>query len=318
VKIVVVDNVGFPQDLISRLESTGNELVIWDDVPETGTAIQRLQGAEVAVMGWTTLPRSALEQLNLRYISLALTGTEIVDLEACRDLGIVVSNVPKYSTQSVAEYAFALLLCAIRHIREADAQVRLGNSVSPNEELRGFELCGKTLGILGLGSIGQWIAGIAAGFGMRMIASSRTPKNLDAIEDVDIDVLLRQSDVLMVAIETNSETAGMLDRRRIQMLKRGSVLINVTSNQVLDEEALYERLACREIRAAAFDDVSHSGHDEQTAADSRLLELPNVVLSPQAGWYTVEAERRLLEIACDNIFGYLEGAPTNVVSADIK
>jgi lactate dehydrogenase-like 2-hydroxyacid dehydrogenase len=312
--IVVLDKLHFSKDNLERLRRIGN-LAVYDDHPDGKTAITRLADADIAIVGWTTLRRSDLDRLpRLKYISLALTGFDIIDVEAARERDVVVTNVPEYSRQSVAEYTFALALCAIRHIREADAQVRAGNARSPAEAMLGHELYRKTLGVLGLGSIGSWVARIGQGFGMQVLGHSRTPKDVAGVENVSLDDILRRSDLLVLTLSVNSSSTGLLNRERLSLIKRGASLINIASNQLLDEQAVAEMLESGHLGAAAFEDITHSGFDEGgVEGESPLLNAKNVVLSPQAGWYTVEAHDRLLDLTVENVEQYVAGTPRNVV-----
>jgi glycerate dehydrogenase len=313
-KIVILDELDFSEENLNRLRRIG-DLTVYGGYPDEETAIERLAEADIAIAGWTTIRRATIDRLpNLKYISLALTGYDIVDVEAASDRGIVVTNVPEYSRQSVAEYTFALSLSAARHIREADAQVRAGNAISPAKEWLGHELYRKTLGILGLGSIGSWTARIGQGFGMDVIGHSRTPKDVPGVQNVGLEEILQRSDLLVLTLSVNPSSVGLLTRERLSTMKPGAILINIASNQLLDENAVAEMLESGHLSAAAFEDITHSGFDETNGKElSPLLKAKNVVLSPQAGWYTVEAHDRLLDLTVENVEQYVAGTPTNVV-----
>jgi len=310
-KITILDKLAFTSEQLARLQKHG-EVTQYDDFPDEQTAIERLKDADIAIVGWTTLPKAAIEATrSLKHLALAQTGYEFIDHEAAKDKGIIVSNAPGYSRQSVAEYAFALALAAMRHIPQADLVAR--QSPVPTEELLGNELYGKTLGILGLGSIGSRIGKIGQGFDMRVIGHSRTAKNLPGIHDVSLDELLAQSDVLVVAVDVNPSTTGMLTAERLKQAKKGVTLVNVVANHVLDEQAVADLLQSGHIRCAAFEELSRASYEEK-GARSPLLNAPNVVLSPQAGWYTVEAERRLLDLVVENVEQFMAGSPKNLVN----
>lgn len=216
--IVILDKLAFTADQLARLEKYG-QVTQYDDFPDEQTATERLNDANIAIVGWTTLPASALNAAqNLKYIALAQTGYEFIDHVAAKAKGILVSNAPGYSRESVAEYAFALALAAMRHIPEADRVAR--RSPVPTEALLGNELYGKTLGILGLGSIGSRIAEIGKAFGMRVIGHSRTPKHLPGVADVSLDQLLAQSDVLTIAVDINPSSTGLLSAERLRQTKK--------------------------------------------------------------------------------------------------
>jgi len=309
--IVILDKLAFTPDQIARLEAFG-AVTSYDDFPNTETATERLRDADIAIVGWTTLPKEALEdQPKLRHLALAQTGYEFVDLEAAKSKNITVSHSPKYSRQSVAEYAFALLLAALRHVPEADRVAR--RSPVPTEGLLGNELYGKTLGVLGLGSIGSRIGEIGQGFGMHVIGHSRTPKRLPNIEDVTLEELLARSDALVVAVDVSPSTTGMLSAERLKQTKPGMALISVVGNQVLDEQAVADLLHSGHIRCAAFEELSHGSYDDAQHPKNPLLDAPNVILSPQAGWYTVEAEHRLLDLVVHNVEHFVKGDPQNLV-----
>lgn len=310
--IVIMDKLAFSAEQLERLKKYG-QVTQYDDFPDEQAATERLKEADIAVVGWTTLPAAAINSAkSLKYIALAQTGYEFIDLEAAKTKGVLVSNAPGYSRQSVAEYAFALALAAMRHIPQADRVAR--QSPVPAEELLGNELYGKTLGILGLGSIGSRIGKIGQGFDMRVIGHSRTAKNLRGIQDVSLDELLAQSDVLVIAVDINSSTTGMLTADRLKQTKKGMTLVSVVGNHVLDEQAVADLLRDGHIRCAAFEELSRATYEEQ-GTKSPLLDAPNVVLSPQAGWYTVEAEHRLLELVVENVEHFIKGDPRNIVSS---
>ncbi len=308
--IVILDKLAFTTDQLARLQQHG-EVTQYDDFPDEQTAAERLKDADIAIVGWTTLPSATISAAkNLKYIALAQTGYEFIDHDAAKAKNILVSNAPGYSRESVAEYAFALMLAAMRHIPEADRVAR--RSPVPTEELLGNELQGKTLGILGLGDIGRRIGEIGQGFGMQVIAHSRTPKHLANVEDVTLDELLERSDVLVVAVDINPSTAGLLSAERLRQMKQGVTLVSVVGNHVLDEQAVAELLRSGHIRCAAFEELS-PGSYEKEGARNPLLDAPNVVLSPQAGWYTVEAEHRLLGMVVDNVEGFIAGKPQHLI-----
>lgn len=308
--IVILDKLGFNADQVARLQQHG-EVTQYDDFPNEQTATERLRGADIAIVGWTNLHDAAISAAkHLKYIALAQTGYEFIDHDAAKAKGVLVSNAPGYSRESVAEYAFALMLAAMRHIPQADRVAR--RSPVPTEELLGNELQGKTLGILGLGNIGSRIGEIGHGFGMQVIGHSRTPQHLDNVEDVTVEELLARSDVLVVAVDINPSTTGLLSAERLKRMKHGVTLVSVVGNQVLDEQAVAELLHSGHIRCAAFEELSRGSYEKEGARNA-LLDAPNVVLSPQAGWYTVEAERRLLDLVVANVESFIAGKPQHIV-----
>lgn len=310
--ITILDKLAFTTEQLARLREVGN-VTQYHDFPDEQTAAERLAETDIAIVGWTTLSADSINSAkNLKYFALAQTGYEFIDLDAARAKNIPVSNAPGYSRESVAEYAFALALAAMRHIPQADQVARL--SPVPTENLLGNELYGKTLGILGLGSIGSRIGKIGQGFDMRVIGNSRTPKNLPGIEDVTFGELLAQSDVLVIAVDINPSTIGMLTTEKLKQTKKGVVFISVVGNQIIDEKAVADLLHTGHIRCAAFEELSHGTYDDAENPKNPLLDAPNVILSPQAGWYTVEAEQRLLDLVVSNVESFVAGSPRNLVS----
>jgi glycerate dehydrogenase len=308
--IVILDKLAFTADQLARLRKHG-QVTQYNDFPDEQTAAERLKDADIAIVGWTTLPAAAIgASPNLKYIALAQTGYEFIDHQAAKAKGVLVSNAPGYSRESVAEYAFALALAAMRHIPEADRIAR--RSPVPTEALLGNELYGKTLGILGLGSIGGRIAEIGKAFGMQVIGHSRTPKHLPDVKDVSLDELLAQSDVLVIAVDINPSSTGLLTAERLQQTKKGVTLVSVVGNHVLDEQAVADLLHSGHILCAAFEELSQGSYDKE--AKNPLFYAPNVVLSPQAGWYTVEAERRLLDLVVGNVEHFVADDPQHVVN----
>lgn len=309
--IVILDKLAFAPDQLARLEKLG-QVTQYNDFPDEHTAAERLREADIAIVGWTTLSAHAINAAqNLKYIALAQTGYEFIDHAAAKAKGILISNAPGYSRESVAEYAFALALAAMRHIPEADRVAR--RSPVPTEALLGNELYGKTLGILGLGNIGSRIAEIGKAFGMQVIGHSRTPKHLASIRNVSLDELLAQSDVFIIAVDINPSSIGLLTAERLRQTKKGVALISVVGNHVLDEQAVAQLLRSGHIQCAAFEELSRGSYDEHGAHTNPLFSAPNVVLSPQAGWYTVEAERRLLDLTVENVVQFVGGKATHLI-----
>jgi glycerate dehydrogenase len=308
--IVILDKLAFDDTQLARLRELGS-VTQYNDFPDEQAAVERLRNANAAIVGWTSLSNSVIESAkNLKYIALAQTGYEFIDHTAAQARGIVISNAPGYSRESVAEYAFALVLAAMRHIPEADRIARY--SPVPTKALLGNELHGKTLGILGLGSIGSRIGEIGQGFNMQVIGHGRTPKNLPNVKDVSLDELLTKSDVLIVAVDINPSTTGILSAERLKQTKEGVTLVSVVGNHVLDEQAVADLLQSGHIRCAAFEELSHRTYDGQ-APKNPLLDAPNVVLSPQSGWYTVEAEHRLLDLVVSNVESFVAGNPQHLI-----
>jgi glycerate dehydrogenase len=296
----------FPEDLEERLNRLG-EFVDFDDSPTPELARERLANTDVAIVEWyTPIDRATLQKASsrLRHVVAPLTDYSHIDVEAASELGVTVANCPNTSTTAVAEHLFALLGAVNRKLILADRLVREGKR-DYYEPFLATELHGKTLGILGLGHIGKWAAGIGLGFGMRVIGHSRNPRKLDGIVDVDLDELLRSSDVLFVTLPSTSSTQRILSRERLKLMKPSSFLLSISNKELLDEQALFELMESGHIAGAGLD---------QLEEDSPLVTSDRVVLSPGTAWLTSGTFERLFNTIYENVRSFLDGSPINVVS----
>jgi glyoxylate reductase len=245
----------------------------------------------------------------LRVVSSCSVGLDHIDLVAARERGIAVGHTPGVLTETTADLAFALLLAAARRVAEADRFVREGGWTAERrwepELLLGRDVHGATLGIVGLGAIGRAVARRAAGFDMRVLAWSRTPRELAGITHVSFADLLAQSDFVSLHVPLTSETRGLLDARALAGMKPGAVLVNTTRGGVVDEAALVEALASGRLAAAGLDVFE----EEPLPAASPLRALPNVVLSPHIGSASIATRTRMADLAVENLLAGLEGRP---------
>lgn len=315
-KIVIPDD--FPpvyQDHpeVERLRQRGEVAIYNTKASSPAELIDRLRGAEVAinVRAYSVFDEPLLAALpELRIVSILGTGTDNFDLPACSRHGVVVTNCPGASTTSVAELTLALLLAAARHVALADRKVREG--IWYHEH--GFELRGKTLGVVGLGLIGQEVVRLGKALGMRVIAWSfhddAARQTALGIETVPLDDLLRQADVVSIHLRNSSEARGLIGRREIGLMKPSALLINTARAAIVDQDALLDALREKSIAGAGLDVFLQ----EPLPADNPWVKLDNVVLSPHVGWVTNEASERLARAPVDNVLSYLDGQPTNVVN----
>lgn len=303
-KITYLDEPTYlPDYAIERFSEMG-EFVAYGDRPSPEEAIRRLNDTDIAILEWTAINDEMFSQLQrLKYIVVALTGYSFVDVNAAKRKGIKVSNIPTYSSQSVAEHAFALLLATNRKLLLADREVRKGkrNYFAP---FLSSELYGKTLGILGLGSIGSWVAQIGHGFGMQVIGTSRTRKNLPNVRQVSLTELLRNSDCLMVCVDRNESTNGLLSREKLSLMKKTAFLVSIVSG-ICDEHALSDMLAAGSLAGVGIDTLGK---------DSPLIHSENSVFSPHVAWYTQDSLDRLISIMTKNVEQFISGRPQNVVN----
>lgn len=316
-KITVLDGFALnPGDLSWKEFQALGETTIYDRTAES-EVLERSQGAQVLLTNKTPLRREVLERLpELRYIGVLATGYNVVDVEQAKARGIVVTNVPSYSTESVAQMVFALLLELARRAGHHSDEVHRGRwAASPDFcfwDTPQIELSEKTFGIVGFGRIGRAVARIASAFGMRVLATSRTmkdPPEFSGFEWRDLDALFSDSDVVSLHCPLVPATEGIVDRRRLSLMKAGAFLINTSRGGLVVEEDLAAALAEGRIAGAGIDVAS----SEPPAADWPLRETENLVVTPHLAWATKEARTRLMSVAVRNLQAYLEGTPMNLV-----
>jgi glycerate dehydrogenase len=318
-RIVVLDGYTTnPGDLDwSPLAALGT-LEVFDRTPEALVA-QRVGDAPYVLLNKAPLTGEIIPALPaLRYVGVLATGYNTVDLSAAKARGITVTNTPAYASVSVAQHAAAMMLDLARKLTlHADA-VRDGAwSRSPDWCLPLgpiFELTGRTLGLVGLGAIGIELARIAAALGMRVVACDPAfppPERLDgvAVAPVSLDTLIEISDVVSLHCPLTEATHHLLDAARLARMKPSALVINTSRGPLIDEAALAAALRSGGIGGAALDVLE----TEPPAADNPLIGAPNCLVTPHVAWHAIEARRRLVQIAADNLAAFLQGTPRNVV-----
>ena len=311
-KIVVLDgNAANPGDLSwAPLEALG-ELTVYDRTPADQTAA-RIADAELVLTNKTVLTRELIAGAKkLKYIGVLATGYNVVDVAAARELGVVVTNIPAYSTDSVAQLVFALLLEICHNVGRHSRAVHAGRWTSNPDfcfwDAPLIELAGKTMGVIGYGQIGRRVAEIARCFGMNVIAWTRTPRDPEC---VSLDELLARSDVISLHCPLFPETKNLINRDAIAKMKDGVILINTSRGPVVNDADLREALESGKVYAAGAD-VSTV---EPIPADNPLLGAKNMFLTPHIAWATFEARKRLMDVAVKNVEAFLNGAPVNTVN----
>jgi glycerate dehydrogenase len=284
--------------------------------------ISRLQGADIAITNKVVINREIISALPaLRYIGVTATGYNIVDTEAARERGIVVTNVPEYSTQEVAQAVFALLLELTNRTGHHAETVRAGRW-SKSEDFCYWDyplicLSGLSLGIIGYGRIGREVGRIAQAFGMKILAPRRSssPKiDTNGAKYVEMDTLLRESDVISLHSPLTPETRGLVNAEFLAKMKPTAFLINTARGGLIDEPALADALNHDRIAGAGLDVLSV----EPPPITNPLLTAKNCIITPHIAWATKTARARLLQITAANIRAWLNGAPTNVVNPPIN
>lgn len=306
-RIIYLDQATFlPPQWHERFAGLG-DFQAFDDHPDPDTAVRRLCDADLAIVESTPLPGELLRRVTrLRYLTVATNGFHGVDLDAATAAGITVAHCPEHSRQAVAEYVYAVLLESSRGLIAADRAAR-GGACESSRPFPKLELRGRTMGLLGAGRIAGRVAQIAAGFEMSVIGTNRTGAPVDGLTVVPLEELLRRADVLSVHLPLDATTRGILNARRLALLRESTVLINTSRGELIDHTALARMLSTGRLAGACLD---HVGADD---ADT-LRALDNVVLTPGTAWHTDTARTANLHEIYDNLAGFLAGHPRNVVA----
>ncbi|MEM1058928.1 MAG: D-2-hydroxyacid dehydrogenase [Verrucomicrobiota bacterium] len=313
--IVILDGyTANPGDLDwAPLEALGTLTV--HDRTEPEEVVARCADAEVVLTNKCVLTGDALAALpKLRLVSVLATGTNIVDLKAARARGIPVCNVPGYSTPSVAQTVFALLL-ELTHAVGAHAREVAAGAWSRGPDFSFYrhslvELHGLTLGIIGFGETGRATAAAGRAFGMRVLAQSRTPKLAEGVTFTDRDTLLRESDVVSLHCPLKSETLHLINAETLALMKPSAYLLNVARGPLVDEPALAEALNGGRLAGAGLDVLSA----EPPPANNPLLSARNCLITPHYAWASLAARRRLIQMSAENLRAFQQANPVHVVN----
>ncbi len=278
--------------------------------------VERAQDAEIVLTNKVVLDRATLAQLpKLKYIGVLATGVNVIDLDATRERGIVVTNVPAYSTASVVQLTFALLLELTNRVGHHAGSVRGGNWVRSKDfsywDFPLVELAGLRLGLVGFGAIAQGVARVALALGMEVIATRRgtNADEVPGVRLVDLETLFRESDVVSVHCPLTPETRGLVNAARLALMKPAAYLINTSRGPVVNEADLAAALNAGKIAGAGLDVLS----TEPPTADNPLPTAKNCFVTPHIAWATRAARSRLLDVVVANIRAFMDGQPQNVV-----
>ena len=279
--------------------------------------LERARGAVVVVVNKVVMDRELLLQLpELRCICVSATGYNNIDLETANELGIIVCNVKGYSTPSVAQHVFAMLLYVNNRIGYYNNSVQMGRWYQANDfsywDHPILELADKKMGVLGFGKIGQAVASLALAFGMKVLAMSKYPERdqMEGVEMVSIRELLERSDVVSLHVPLTKQTHHLINKESIGWMKEEAILINTGRGPLIEEQDLAEALKANRIKAALLDVLSI----EPPLPDHPLVGLSNCIISPHIAWAGQAARRRLMKGVEENIMAYLDGKPQNVVN----
>ena len=315
-KIVILDGYSAdPGDLSwEELEQMG-EVTVYDRTSPSET-VQRAAEADIVLTNKVVIDREKIAQLpRLKYIGVLATGYNVVDIEAAHERGIVVTNVPAYSTESVAQMVFAHLLTVTNRTEHYAIQNRSGRwAASPDFCYWDFplmELAGKTFGIVGLGNIGRRVAEIALAFGMKVKAvTSKSQEQLPAgIEKADLQTLLSSADVLSLHCPLTANTRHLINADTLRLMKPTAILINTGRGPLIDDQAVANALQEGLLGAFCADVLT----TEPPSSNNPLLSQPNAFITPHIAWASTEARTRLLQIAIANVRAFASGKPQNTV-----
>ena len=317
-KITVLDGFGLNTgDLSWDAIREFGELTIYTRTPKD-KVIERALGSEIVLTNRTVLDAEVLRQLpGLKFIGVLATGYNAVDVKEAARLGIVVSNIPSYSTMSVAQMTFALLLAITNRVEYFTEENRAGRWTKDPDygytEIPLIEIAGKKMGIVGYGHIGSAVTRIALAMGLKPVVytskeASALPEGVEKASD--LDSIFRECDIVSLHCPINDDTYQMVDSRRLAMMKRTAIIINTGRGPLIDEDALALALNNETIYAAAADVMVQ----EPPRADNPLLSARNFFVTPHVAWGTFEARKRLMGILTENIRCFLAGNPINVVS----
>lgn len=317
-KLVVLDGYSYnPGDLSWDALSQFGELTVYDRTPLEEIP-SRIGDAELVFTNKAPITRETLLACpSIKYVGEMATGYNNVDVVSAKELSVTVTNIPGYSTQATAQFAIALLLEICHHIGHHSEAVRQGKWTSNPDfcfwDYPLIELAGKTLGIIGFGSIGQATARIALALGMKVLANSRTEREegRKLAAYVPLDTLLSESDVISLHCPLTPQTINLINRDTISKMKDGVILINNSRGPVIDEQAVADALNSGKIYAAGVDVASR----EPIEKDNPLLTAKNCFITPHISWAPFETRKRLMDIAANNVAAFLKGEPVNVVSA---
>lgn len=316
-KIVVLDgSAANPGDLSWDGIAALGDLTVYEVTQQLQT-VERLKGAQAALTNKTVLDRAVFDACpDLKYVGVLATGYNVVDLAAARACGITVTNIPAYSTNSVAQFVFALLLELCHRVGHHSEAVHAGKwSAAPQFCFWDYpiiELAGKTMGLVGYGNTGSAVAKIALAFGMKVAVNTPHPEKAaptDGVTFSDLDTVLAVSDVVSLHCPLNNSTRGLIRAETLSKMKDGAILINTSRGPVVNETDLAEALKSGKLYGAAVDVLTQ----EPPVNGSPLFGLDNCIITPHIAWAPKEARTRLLDIAAANLKGWMGGKPQNVV-----
>lgn len=315
-KIVILDGyTANPGDLSWDELKTMGELTVYDRTSKSET-VERAAEADIVLTNKVIIGRQEMDQLpRLKYIGVLATGYNVVDIEAAHQRGITVTNVPAYSTESVAQMVFAHLLTVTNRTEHYAQENRQGRWTANKDfcywDFPHMELAGKSFGIVGLGNIGQRVAAIAHAFGMKVCAyTSKSAEQLpDYVQKLPLTDILSTCDIVSLHCPLTPATHHLINRQTLQQMKPSAILINTGRGPLVDDQAVADALAEGKLAAFCADVLT----EEPPKATNPLLKQPNAYITPHIAWASTEARVRLLAVAISNVRSFVNGHPQNIV-----
>ena len=313
-RVVVVNAGKMNYDHLLDFSILSNDVQVYDD-STNAELIERIRGAAVVVTKEIPVTAELLSQFpdTVKLIVEAGTGYNNIDLNAAKERGITVCNIPAYSTERVAHTVIMMILNFASTMQKQIGMLAKGDRSNFTKHLQvsHTEVNGKTLGVVGAGHIGMEVIKVAKALGMNILVHTRTPKaDGDGIRYVSLDELLENSDYITLHCPLNDQTKHMINKETIAKMKPSAVIINTGRGPLINEADLCEALAAKRIAGAGLD----VQEVEPPAEDSPLYTLDNVIITPHMGWKGLETRQRLVGIICDNVQAFFKGEPINVVS----
>lgn len=317
-KIRLIEPLSIDKDLLENygdlLRSKGHDFKYYDDVASSAEEQKaRIEDADIVIIASSPLPAEAFkDNENLKYINVAFTGFDHVDMDQANKMGVKVSNASGYSNTSVKELVLAMTLNLLRDLNQGDRAVREGKT--HEDYYSGSELKGKTVGIIGTGNIGSEVAKLFQAFDTKVIANSRSENQelLDrGVEYKSIEEVFREADIISIHLALNDQTKGIISKDLIGLMKLNSILINAARGPIVDNEALAQALNQEKIAGAGIDVFDM---EPPIPSDYPLLNAKNTLLLPHIAYLTKESMVKRAAIAFDNTISFIEGNPKNLVN----
>lgn len=314
-KIVILDgNALNPGDLSWEGFHKLGEVTLYDRTPKD-LVVSRIGDAEILITNKVSISKDILDQCpNLKYIGVLATGYNIIDTKACAEKSIVVTNIPSYSTSAVAQAVFAYILEFTNGVNAHNKSVHNGDWCKSKDFCYWIhhlvEIAGKTLGIIGFGSIGKQVAKIAEAFGMKVLTYTRTPSKVSSpVKAVSLEELLQESDFISLHAPLTPETTHIINEKSLKLVKKKAMLINTARGPLVDELAVKNALVSGDLAFYAADVLSSEPMDKNCP----LLGCKNTLITPHVAWAGFETRQRLMNIAVENLKSFLDGKPINQV-----